>query len=296
MGLLTAPQIAAIPSGRIAQKLDIICPRNQYWSASVTNTIHDETAGDPICVTRWGKRTNSVGNISPKSFGDISTMRCEITIDNTDGKAYCEAIDSDGIFYATGTPDPPATPFMAMPSMCRLQHSTYVWSAGAWSELPGSPWVGKIDDVVYSDDSGEATIIADGFAATQLREPWNVEHSYDTAVDTSYVPSGFGISSVTSGHTSGGNLWVQATSDPSCSACIGQFYYPGAVSTTNTPSPATSYPNTLHRFEDTSAPAYWSMCGIRLILTRASDSAVLVFRYPDVPYVAVHQSTSARPW
>ncbi len=203
MGDLTAAQIAAIPAGRIGQKLEVLAPRVYgNWTIYTANVAHDDTASPPVRgVTSWGSRGNSVTNVSPKSPGEVMHGRCEFTIDNSDGIANINTVRADGIFYSTTIL---SVPFMAEPAACRVRHSFYVYAAGAWSELPGSPWIGQMQEPRYDDASGEATLVAEGLAAILLREPWHVDHGYDTAVDTSYVSSGFGISSVTSGLTYGG--------------------------------------------------------------------------------------------
>ena len=299
MGDLTAAQIAAIPTGKIGHKLEVFTTiAGTSWNLyHDENVVHDDTASPPVrAVTCWGSRANSVTNISPKQPGSIEITRQEITINNTNGKAHIGTVDSDGYFYF----DYGAYEAMSAPSISRLKHSYYVWTGLAWSELPGSPWMGQIHEVHYDDIRGEATIIAQGLAAHILQEPWHVDHSVDSLVYNSHTPSAFSISDVTTGLTAGGNLWLQATSSVACAgaAPVARFRYGRTPPQVNTPAAAGSSTSTLHRFEDTAAPSPWGMpnCYISLTLTRTSDSRALTFHYPEIPLVNLHQSTVARPW
>lgn len=303
MGLLTAPQIAAMPGARIAHKYELLCKYYSSWSSYTTNVLHDDTASPPVRgVLSHGSISNSVGNISPKCFGDIETMRCEITVSNSGDRIYREGTYSaDGIFYTTAG----VTHRMVYPSEARLKHSVYMMVAGSWSELPCSPWIGRVQDVIYSDDRKEATIIADALAAVELREPWNIDHAYDSLVSDAYVPSGFKLSNVTTGITAGGDLWLQATSSEVCtvdgsgySAGVATFHYFYEAGD-NEPSADVTSTGSLHRFEDTSAPGGWGAgkpCGIGLRLIRASDSKEILFYVPEIPLVWQNQSAVARPW
>lgn len=298
MGLLTAAQLTALEAGaKIAHKVEVICPRSpvgyEYWT---TNLIHDETSGTGVrCVESLGARANSVGNISPKSYGSVETTRCEFVIDNSDGKAHRESVDSDGMFYSTNYI---SSGYMEDPRSCHIKHYRYVKVAGAWSELPGSPWVGKIQEVVYDEYGETATIIAEAYASTILREPWSVDHSHTTQVAASYTPSGIYIGNISSGVDSSGDVWVQLDASESVSYSLTfeftTVYSPTATTRTRTGS-ATSSPFTI-QYEDTSPPTDWRVCIFRLVLTATVGGRVQYWQSPTIPVVNWDDSATARPW
>lgn len=306
MGLLSSAQLAALDSGaKIAHKVEIINVGWQYvapgYEFTTSHTIHDETAGTPICVESFGSRANSVGNISPKSFGDVNSMRCEFVIDNSDGKALREAIDEDGMFHARDITD---NSYMSRPYVCRVKHSKYAWVAGDWSELPGSPWTGQIVDVIYDDDNETATIQAEAYVANVLREPWDVAHSHTTIVSMPYTPNGLYIGSISSGVTSGGNTWAQFNASEAVSAdgATGYqlyFTYRGVQVTANTytlfEGNSTTSPFTIQE-EDTSPPAEWRWCMFSVVLTADDDDRIQTFRSPLIPMINSGDDPTARPW
>jgi hypothetical protein len=296
MGLLTAAQIAALPGGKIAHKVEILCPRSpSTFTPVTTHVIHDETAGAPVCVTSFGRRVNSAGNISPKSYGDINSMRCEFTIDNTDGKALREELDTGGIFYSTTGV---GMSYMEWPRHCFIKHSRYVLDGSSWSELPGSPWTGQIIDVIYDDKEKSATIQAEAHVSTLMREPWTIDHSHDTLVTSSYTPGGLTISDISTGVEAGGDVWVQFDVSESVSYDITFSYrgvWPGVAIFNDTGSGVTTVES-----EDTAPPTTpqsWTSVSFHAVLTQTeSPNRVQLFMTQTIPYVEFDQTPEARPW
>lgn len=283
-GLLTAAQSSAIPNGRFRHKWSIVRPD------ATSRTIHDDDGG-PSRVTHRGQRSGTLYNVSMQEPGDLSAQEYQITARNIDGILYSSGASSyffDGvsIYYA--------------PTECFLKHEVWIWSAGAWSELPCSPWVGKIKEVSHDDvlnggswAPGSSTIKAEGVIGQQVRQVWTPDHGYDVENATPITPSGFLVHSITTGWDYSApdyRIWVQFSTTASCSSTA-TFRPSGLAWSVGTGSTSST---TLHQISINAASGNW---GQYLIFLKVNNGTLSIAKgEPDVPIVRRSNAQTARPW
>jgi hypothetical protein len=183
MALLTAAQIAAIASGApVRQVWKIYVPWSAISTFWDTITIHDDD-GAETCVTDPGRRKVTAYNVSMAKPGTLAAGTYSITCANDDGMFY-KATSGNHFYSTTGT-------YQADPQECHLEHTLYVWSAGAWSEL--LQYRGRITGAEYRDIAGvdgphgaTVDINTEQLGVSELlRESWDYEDgdSIDTGVN-----------------------------------------------------------------------------------------------------------------
>ncbi|RKZ11817.1 hypothetical protein DRQ53_15560 [bacterium] len=162
MGLLTAPQIAAIGNAPVYRQVWIIhVPRSSGSSTTDNVTIHDDDGG-PDTVLDPNQYDVEGYNQSLAVPGNLTSGMYRFTVRNSDGKFNASVGSAGQYFYnTTGT-------YAAMPSECKLSHYSYVRVAGSWSELTMSAHESVIQSVEYDDNKKTAVIEVKAASALAL--------------------------------------------------------------------------------------------------------------------------------
>jgi len=142
MGLLTADQKTAIAAGApVRQVFKLYGPTTSGGDPTVEYLLHDDDGG-PLRVTNAGRRTVEAYNVSMKEPGRLGLSSYTIVCHNSDGylSPYKEPLNA---WQFETQPDPPIVR-QAQPRECLLKHQVYVLVAGAWSEITGVAYTGRI--------------------------------------------------------------------------------------------------------------------------------------------------------
>ena len=289
MGLLTAGQLAAIPGGKFRQKWTII-----HADGLISFVLHDDDGG-PQTVIDPGSRTASAYNVSLQSPGDLAAQTYQFTASNASGQLYHTGTGS--YFY-----DVSKTAWVP-PTTAVVKHQVYVWASGAWSELPCSPWVGRIAHIEYDDvlgpdgtwGPGTATVTCEGYLGELVRKPWTNEHGEHVENATAITPSGFLVYSFSSGWDMVGSdyrLWVQYRTTVTSSSSV-KFYANSGIWSTGIASTSSV---TLHQMSIIlTAPNFWTSATANGTIASGGYLPVAV-NYPDIPKINRSDGQTARPW
>jgi hypothetical protein len=200
VGLLTAAQLSAIQSGaKVRQVWKIYVPYDSTHATYEEWTIHDD-AGQYQCVVDAGSRSVSGFNVSMSVPGELTVGDCTFTVDNTGSQTF-----ENRKFYPGGELTSffvgnslSGTPYLADPQECLLQHQIFVKVSGAWSELTGVSYKGRIVDIIFDEGGnhdgaqpGTATITAENnIAAEILRYEWKEDDADDDVTLTTIYMEG----------------------------------------------------------------------------------------------------------
>jgi hypothetical protein len=192
VGLLTAAQLSAIQSGaRVRQVWKIHAPKSSDHNTYLTQTIHDDY-GSLQTVVDAGKRVVSGYNVSMSEPGELKVGDYTITVDNSSRRFY------PGIYDGFFDPSAVAPVYYPEPQECLLEHLVYVMVSGAWSELTGVSYKGRIVDIIFDEGGnhdaaqpGTATITAENnIAAEILRYEWKEDDADDDVTLTTIYMEG----------------------------------------------------------------------------------------------------------
>ena len=172
MSVLTAPQKAAIAAGApFRQMFTIKVPASSGSSSYTSNVIHNDVGG-PYAVTNPGQRHVEAYNVSFKEPGRLAASQYTIEVQNSSGEfsPYASGHVWNPVWGGGGDYD-------ADPRECLLLHQVYVLVAGAWSEITGIAYTGRVVDIEFDDRNKTAEIITEGITADILRKMWLESHS-----------------------------------------------------------------------------------------------------------------------
>lgn len=136
--------------------------------------LHDDSTST-VRVTNPGRRSSEAYNVSMRDPGRLSLGQYVIECDNTDGRLSQYAADT--IWDDGG--------YLADPKECLLKHQLYVLVAGAWSEITGIAYTGRIVDVLHDVAAQTCQIITAGLVNSYLEAPWTIDdgETFDTHLD-----------------------------------------------------------------------------------------------------------------
>jgi len=187
-GLLTAAQLSAIREGniKVRQKWSMIVPTDFGITTWTTFLFHDDTDPTKQRVIDAGSRQTSAYNISLKVPGTLRFPKYEIEVDNSDG--YFSLYDISGVTQCFDRN------YMIYPKKSFLKHEIFLFDPdGTESELPCSPWIGRVIDVIFTDQSRAekdivlkiARIVCDQRHAVYYRRRFNENHGdiFDTGAN-----------------------------------------------------------------------------------------------------------------
>jgi len=296
VGLLASTTQDAIAAGnKIRQRWTILVPVVAGSSTFTENVIHDDD-GDQRTVIDAGRRRNTAYNVSIVVPGEMSASSYEFVVDNSSGRFYSDVVD--GYFYSNWG----GLMYKADPRECRVKHEVFVDVGGSWVELPCSPWIGQITDVIYEDTYSadgtpqpvSATIISEGLLGTILRQPWTSDHTHEDNALASYTPSGMVVSSLDRGWYMSGYtyyVWAQCITTVACDSTLKCVERDGLVFTTHT---ATTTATTTHQIEF-NLGAEFDQCDLTWNLDGGASFNVTL-KHPELYMVYRSEPGKERPW
>ena len=175
MSLLTTDQKTAIAAGAaIRQVFKLYLPHASGEAATHEVLLHDDAAG-LLRVTNAGRRTVEAYNVSMAEPGRLGIASYTIECDNSDGllSPYAAVTVWDDSGY------------LADPKECLLKHQVYVLVAGAWSEITGVAYTGKVGEPRYDVVAKTCEITSEAMVKSQLEQAWSEEdgETFDTGLD-----------------------------------------------------------------------------------------------------------------